>query len=90
MPIHRPASVLLLVLAFSAVSVWAAEPGQPRLKYRGKGPVCSCASGMGEEEIRKAWEARFAQPEIKSAEPLDRRSASSDEQRREIDESQTK
>jgi hypothetical protein len=59
-----------LILALSALALLlgsagarAADAEQPRLKYRVKGPVCSCASGLGEDEIRKAWEARFAQPD---------------------------
>jgi hypothetical protein len=81
---------LLLIAMLTVVSVQAAEPREPRLKFRGKGPVCSCATGMGEEDIRKAWEARFAQPEINRPESSDRRTTPSDEQRREIDELQAK
>jgi len=82
--------VLMLIAMLVVVNVQAAEPGQPRLKFRGKGPVCSCATGMGEEDIRKAWEARFAQPEMNRPESSDRRTTPSDEQRRENDELQSK
>jgi hypothetical protein len=81
---------LSLALVLGVAHAQAAEPGQPRLKFRGKGPVCSCATGMGEEEIRKAWEARFAQPEITRSESSDRLTTPGDEQRREIDESQSR
>lgn len=33
----------------------------PRLKYRSKGPVCSCESGMGEAEIARGRQAREQQ-----------------------------
>lgn len=50
-------SFALAWLLAAAVAQAAADP--PRLKYRSRGPVCACESGMGENEIRKAWEARF-------------------------------
>lgn len=81
---------VLLAMVMGVAHVEAAEPGQQRLKFRGKGPVCSCATGMGEEDIRKAWEARFAQPEITRSKSSDRLSTPDDEQRREIDESQSR
>lgn len=49
----------MLVLVLAATGVEAADSDPPRLKYRSRGPVCACESGMGENEIRKAWEARF-------------------------------
>lgn len=49
----------MLVLLLAAAAVQAADSDPPRLKYRSRGPVCACESGMGENEIRKAWEARF-------------------------------
>lgn len=52
-----------LTVMYGGIGVQAADAEQPRLKYRSKGPVCSCSSGLGEETIRKAWEARFVQPE---------------------------
>ena len=55
-------SVLALTLILGPAGAYAAEEKPPRLKYRSKGPVCSCASGLDEEAIRKAWEARFAKP----------------------------
>ncbi len=48
---------MLTWLLAAAVAQAAADP--PRLKYRSRGPVCACESGLGESEIRKAWEARF-------------------------------
>lgn len=65
LPMKSP-SVLLLItlgLSLSVTGLQAADDPQPRLKYRSKGPVCSCSSGLDEEAIRKAWEARFAQPD---------------------------
>ena len=56
-------TAIALALLLGAAGVRAADAESPRLKYRAKGPVCSCSSGMSEEDIRKAWEARFAQPE---------------------------
>lgn len=61
-PLHI-LSLAALVLLLGPVGARAAEGDTPRLKYRAKGPVCSCASGLNEEAIRKAWEARFAQPD---------------------------
>jgi len=43
--------VMLSLAATSAIAAEAAET-QPRLKYRAKGSVCMCASGLSEEEIR--------------------------------------
>lgn len=48
-----PPLVAVLVL-FSAQAVAAEAP--PRLKYRGKGPVCSCGSGLSEADIRRAMD----------------------------------
>lgn len=56
-------SLTMLLLSLGQAASHAADGDQPRLKYRSKGPVCSCASGLDEEAIRKAWEARFAQPD---------------------------
>lgn len=50
---------IALALLLAAALAQAATSDPPRLKYRSRGPVCSCESGLGEEEIRKAWEARF-------------------------------
>lgn len=44
--------VMLSLAATSAIAAEAAET-QPRLKYRAKGSVCMCASGLSEEEIRR-------------------------------------
>jgi hypothetical protein len=83
-------SVICLALAVAYAQAQAADPGQPRLKYRSKGPVCSCATGTGEAEIRKAWEARFGQPDNSRSEPLDRLIPPSDEQRSHTNESQAR
>lgn len=55
--------LVVMALFLGSTGAGAADGQQPRLKYRAKGPVCSCASGLNEEAIRKAWEARFAQPD---------------------------
>lgn len=44
--------IVTVMLSLAATSAIAAET-QPRLKYRAKGPVCMCASGLSEEEIRR-------------------------------------
>jgi hypothetical protein len=55
----RVVTVLVSGLLLAAMGAQAAEPQPPRLKYRARGAVCACDSGMSEDEIRKAWEARF-------------------------------
>lgn len=67
----RILSLTFLALSLGSAGTQAADAEKPRLKYRAKGPVCSCASGLGEEEIRKAWEARFAQPDDARSEKPD-------------------
>ncbi|GMV01925.1 MAG: hypothetical protein AMXMBFR52_15810 [Burkholderiales bacterium] len=49
----------MLAWLLAATAAQAADADPPRLKYRARGPVCACESGMGENEIRRAWEARF-------------------------------
>lgn len=56
-------SLFALALLVASAGARAADGEPPRLKFRAKGPVCSCASGLDEDAIRKAWEARFAQPD---------------------------
>ena len=42
-------------LALAAPAVWSAEADKPpRLKYRSKGPVCACSSGMSAAAISRA------------------------------------
>lgn len=82
------ATVMTLALMLAVATASAAEQEQPRLKFRGKGPVCSCASGMSEADIRKAWEARFTQSENTRSEHPDGRPATRDEKRRGVDEAQ--
>lgn len=81
------ASVLALAATVAATSVAAAE-GQPRLKYRSKGLTCTCATGMSEADIRKAWDARFPQSQDAPLDDLDGRPPTRDEQRRTVDEAQ--
>lgn len=40
-------------LALAATSAWSADKPS-RLKYRAKGPVCGCSSGMSEADISRA------------------------------------
>ena len=69
----RVATVLVSGLLLAATGAQAADSEPPRLKYRARGAVCACDSGMSEDEIRKAWEARFGaqakQPPARSAGP---------------------
>jgi hypothetical protein len=88
MPNRCIATLAALAVLMAAANVGAAEKSQSRLKFRGKGPVCSCASGMSEADIQKAMEARFAQPEDVRGNALDDLSANRDEQRRKVDEAQ--
>lgn len=81
-------TVMALALLLAAPAVDAAEPGQPRLKYRGKGLACTCATGTSEAEITKAWDARFKQSEGARLDNLDGLPATRDEQRRRVDEAQ--
>jgi hypothetical protein len=73
--------LLALITMFAATSVAAAEAGQPRLKFRGKALACTCANGMSEEDIRKAWEARFPQSQGAPLDRLDGRPQTRDEQK---------
>ncbi|MDT3705512.1 MAG: hypothetical protein ROZ09_01715 [Thiobacillus sp.] len=73
------ASVLALAAVVAATSVAAAEPEQPRLKYRSKSLTCTCANGMSEADIRKAWEARFPQSQGAPLDSLDGRPQTRDE-----------
>lgn len=45
-------SVVALFLPFASCAIGGDTP--QRLKFRGKGPVCSCESGTGEKEISQA------------------------------------
>jgi len=81
-------TLMALALLLAAPAVAATEPGQPRLKYRGNGLACTCASSTGEAEIRKAWDDRFKQSEGARLDNLDGLPATRDEQRRRVDEAQ--
>lgn len=82
------AILMALALLLAAPVVAAAEPGQPRLKYRGSGLACTCASSTSEAEISKAWNDRFKQSEGARLDTLDGLPATRDEQRRRVDEAQ--
>lgn len=60
--VFRKVTIGSLVIAlFSAFSV-AAQADGPRLKFKGKGPVCMCSGdGLSEEDILRAREARKSQ-----------------------------
>jgi hypothetical protein len=81
-------TVMALALMLAATTVAAAEPDKPRLKFRSKALTCTCATGLSEAEISKAWEARFRQSEDAPLDNLDGRPATRDEQRRRVDEAQ--
>lgn len=81
-------TLVALALLLTAPAFAATESGQPRLKYRGNGLACTCASGTSEAEIRKAWDDRFRQTEGVHLDTLDGLPATRDEQRRGIDEAQ--
>lgn len=70
-----------MILTVAATNVAAAEAGQSRLKFRGKALACTCANGMSEEDIRKAWEARFSQSQGAPLDRLDGRPQPRDEQK---------
>lgn len=80
------ATALALLLTISAAG--AADSGQPRLKYRGSGLACTCASGTSEADIRKAWDARMKQSKEARLDRLDGQPITRDEQRRTEDEAQ--
>jgi hypothetical protein len=80
--------MMALVLLLAAPTINAADPGQPRLKYRGKALACTCATGTSEADIRKAWDARFGQSEGARLDSLDGLPVTRDEQRRGLDEAQ--
>jgi hypothetical protein len=73
--------ILALALTVVATSVAAADAGQPRLKFRGKALACTCANGMSEEDIRKAWDARFPQTQGAPLDRLDGRPQTRDDQK---------
>jgi len=47
---------LVVVLALLPLAAWMEQAGaaQGRLKYRGKGPVCVCSTGLSESDIQAA------------------------------------
>jgi hypothetical protein len=51
---HKLGNALALLLLSLAVMQAYAEEGSHRLKFRGKGPVCACSSGLGEAQIERA------------------------------------
>lgn len=81
-------TMMALALLLAAPAVNAADPEQPRLKYRGKALACTCATGTSEADIRKAWDARFGQSEGARLDSLDGLPITSGEQRRGLDETQ--
>lgn len=49
--------VVALVASLGPACVEAAD-GSSRLKYKSKGPACTCTSGLSEAEIERAQSAR--------------------------------
>lgn len=74
-------TLMAFALLLAAPVVAATESGQPRLKYRGNGLACTCASGTSEAEIRKAWDDRLRQTEGARLDTLDGLPATRDEQK---------
>lgn len=81
-------TMMALALLLAAPTINAADPEQPRLKYRGKALACTCATGTSEADIRKAWDARFRQSGGARLDSLDGLPVTRDEQRRGLDEAQ--
>lgn len=81
-------SVVALALVLSAAGVDAVASDKPRLKFRSKGPVCSCTSGMSEADISKAMADRLAKSEGAQLDTLDARPETRDEQKGGVDETQ--
>jgi hypothetical protein len=76
-------ALLALLLAGTAGAAALDTIEQPRLKFRAKGPVCSCNSNLGEKEIQAAFEARFSQQDDANSPPGAERRTYRDEQRKE-------
>lgn len=72
-------------LALAGSGAWA-EDTPPRLKYRAKGPVCSCESGMGEAEIARARAGLDRLQAAEPGEPAGMAKGSEQQHRREADE----
>lgn len=57
--LFRKMTIGSLVIALFATLSAAAQADGPRLKFKGKGPVCMCSGdGLSEADIRRAEEAR--------------------------------
>lgn len=85
----RQAVAMALSLLLGSTGAAALESiDKPRLKFRAKGPVCTCISNTGEKEIQAAFEARFSQHDDVSPPPAGERRTYRDEQRREVNEKQ--
>jgi len=74
------AACALLLLAGTAGAATLDTIEKPRLKFRAKGPVCSCNSNTGEREIQAAFEARFSQQDDANLPPGEDRRTHRDEQ----------
>lgn len=60
--VFRKVTIGSLVIALFSTFTVAAQADGPRLKFKGKGPVCMCSGdGLTEEDIRRAREARKSQ-----------------------------
>lgn len=73
---------LALLSLVVTTGAWALDTiDKPRLKFRAKGPVCSCISSTGDKEIQAALEARFSQKEDATPPPGEVRHVRRDEQK---------
>lgn len=75
------AMLALLLLTGMAGAAELEMIEKPRLKFRAKGPVCSCISNTGEKEIQAAFEARFSRQDDADPPSGDTRQVHRDEQK---------
>jgi hypothetical protein len=85
----RYAIAVAALLVLAAATTAAAGDSTPRLKYRSKGSVCSCETGLGEAEISQAMKRRAGLDRLQASPPDGGAEASKDDgqhSRREADE----
>jgi hypothetical protein len=82
-------AAMTVAVFLAAPFVDAAEPQSPRLKYRSKALTCTCATGMSEADISRAMDARF-KGSGEHLDKLDEIPKIRDEQRRRVDEEQSR
>ena len=85
MHVRQIAVTMAVILA---VTVASADDKPPRLKYRSKGPPCSCSSGLSEAEISKAMSKLDRLQDPRPDAPAGMRQLNEQQPRREADEAQ--